>query len=209
MHLTRRDALRGTTATVAAIAAGGAVAARLAVDDPVIALVDEIRWIRQVWREADNAFEEAADTVGFYSSALDIDYDMITVKTNDLDNYWSRREILAAAERGDLTPKQRDQCLARVDTMQAKAAEIRRETGLDALAETVKANRDRYWELKNEICETPAISVNGILAKMRGFYEPDEEAVMIKGEDDLDDFPSEYAASIFRDLLRLTGELPA
>lgn len=30
-------------------------------------------------------------------------------------------DILAAAERGDLTPKQRNECLARVDAMQVKA----------------------------------------------------------------------------------------
>ena len=43
--LTRRAALKGGTVTVAAIAVTGAVAARIAVDDPVVALE------RQLWEE--------------------------------------------------------------------------------------------------------------------------------------------------------------
>ena len=43
--LTRRAALKGGTATVAAIAAGGAVAARVAVDGPLLDL--EQQWLRQ------------------------------------------------------------------------------------------------------------------------------------------------------------------
>ncbi len=51
--LTRRAALKGGTATVAAIAGAGAVAARLAVDDPVIALVEEIKRHGAAWSAID------------------------------------------------------------------------------------------------------------------------------------------------------------
>ena len=56
--LTRRAALQGGTATVAAIAVTGAVAARVAVDDPVIALVDEIKRRAAAWLAIDEGLEE-------------------------------------------------------------------------------------------------------------------------------------------------------
>ena len=56
--LTRRTALQGGTATVAAIAVTGAVAARVAVDDPVIALVDEIKRRAAAWLAIDEGLEE-------------------------------------------------------------------------------------------------------------------------------------------------------
>ena len=57
--LTRRAALRGGTATVAAIAVTGAVAARVAVDDPVIALVEEIKRHAAVWEGIDERLEKS------------------------------------------------------------------------------------------------------------------------------------------------------
>jgi hypothetical protein len=47
--LSRRAALRGGTATVATIAVTGAVAARVAVDDPVIAMIEEIKRHTAAW----------------------------------------------------------------------------------------------------------------------------------------------------------------
>ena len=54
-NISRRTALRGGTATVAAIAAGGAVAARIAVDDP---LMDLWHTRADLWRRADRLNEE-------------------------------------------------------------------------------------------------------------------------------------------------------
>ena len=56
---TRRAALRGGTATVAVIAGAGAVAARVAVEDPVIALVEEIKRHAAVWEGIDGELEES------------------------------------------------------------------------------------------------------------------------------------------------------
>ena len=52
MHISRRNALKGGTATVAAIAAGGAVAARLAVDDAAIEAAAKVYWSARSQYEA-------------------------------------------------------------------------------------------------------------------------------------------------------------
>ncbi len=168
MNITRRAALKGTAA-VAAVAAvpTAASAVTLAGDDPLIAAAEEIGRVSKMWSAADDAFEKAADEAGYHSHKLELDFDMIWVNTKDVDACWSRREIEEAAERGNLTPKQRDHFLAKVDAMQNQAAQIRRETGLEPLAQEVAANRKRYWELRKEICETPANSIKGVLAKFR------------------------------------------
>ena len=57
--LSRRAALKGGTATVAAIAVSGAVAARVAVDDPIIALVEEINRRAAAWFAIDERLEKS------------------------------------------------------------------------------------------------------------------------------------------------------
>jgi hypothetical protein len=57
--LSRRAALQGGTATVAAIAVTGAVAARIAVDDPVIALVEGIKRHAAAWFAIDEGLEKS------------------------------------------------------------------------------------------------------------------------------------------------------
>ena len=56
---TRRAALQGGTAAVAAIAGAGAIAARVAVDDPVVALVEEIKRHCAAWSAIDGRLEES------------------------------------------------------------------------------------------------------------------------------------------------------
>jgi hypothetical protein len=56
--LSRRTALKGGTAAVAVIAVTGAVAARVAVDDPVIAMVEEIKRRYAAWLAIDENLEE-------------------------------------------------------------------------------------------------------------------------------------------------------
>jgi hypothetical protein len=130
---------------------------------------------------------------------------MVRVNTKDIEACWSRHEIEEAAERGNLTPKQRDHFLAKADAMQNRATQIRREAGLESLAQEVDTNRTRYWELREEICSTPANSIKGVLAKFRGFYEQDEVEQMVAGDHPWDDLEAEYAGSIYRDLLRMAG----
>ncbi len=206
MNITRRAALKGTAA-VAAVAAVPTAASTvtLASDDPLITAAAEIRRVSKMWLAADEAFEKAADEAGYHSHQLELDFDMVLVKTKDLEAAWSRHEIEAAAERGDLTPKQRDRFLAKVDAMQDQAAQIRRETGLEPVAQEVAANRTRYWELRKEICKTPANSIKGVLAKFRGFYHEDEVEQMIAGDNPWDDLDAEYAGSVPRGDSSLAG----
>ena len=85
--------------------------------------------------------------------------------------------------------------------MQDQAAQIRRETGLEPLAQEVATNQARFWELRKEICETPATSIKGVLAKLRGFYEEDEvEEMIVRGG-----LEPDFAGSIYRDLERLAA----
>jgi hypothetical protein len=57
--LTRRAALQGGTAAVAAVAAAGTGAVHAAVDDPVIALVEEIKRHGAAWSAIDERLEES------------------------------------------------------------------------------------------------------------------------------------------------------
>ncbi len=57
--LTRRAALQGGSATVAATALTGVVAAPAAVDDPVIALVEEIKRRSAAWLAIDERLEKS------------------------------------------------------------------------------------------------------------------------------------------------------
>jgi len=57
--LSRRAALQGGTAAVTVIAGAGAVAARVAVDDPVITLVEEIKRYAAAWFAIDERLEES------------------------------------------------------------------------------------------------------------------------------------------------------
>ena len=66
--------------------------------------------------------------------------------------------------------------------------------------------RRRYWNLVDLACETPAVAVRGVLAKLRGFYNEDEITVMRRGGAPGDDLDKYWAASIYRDLERLAGE---
>ena len=56
--LSRRAALKGGTATMAAIAVTGAGAVHAAVDDPVIALIEEIKRRAAAWLAIDEGLEE-------------------------------------------------------------------------------------------------------------------------------------------------------
>ena len=63
-----------------------------------------------------------------------------------------------------------------------------------------------FWELQERLLDTTATTPRGVLAKMRGFYHDDEIAGLMAGEKP-DDLPADYAASIYRDLERLAGEV--
>ncbi len=64
----------------------------------------------------------------------------------------------------------------------------------------------RYWNLANQVCETPAVTVRGVLAKLHGFYNESEITFMRRGGVPGNDLGKIWTASIYRDLERLAGE---
>ena len=56
--LSRRAALKGGTATMAAIAVTGAAVARIAVDDPVFVALDELKRHTAIWYAIDEGLEK-------------------------------------------------------------------------------------------------------------------------------------------------------
>ena len=85
------------------------------------------------------------------------------------------------------------------------AERLRRELGIESLYQEREHWKARFWELQPRLLDTPATTTRGVLAKLRGFYHDDEIAGIMAGEEP-DDLPGDYAASIYRDLERLTGE---
>ncbi len=61
--------------------------------------------------------------------------------------------------------------------------------------------------LRARLLDTPATTTRGVIAKMRGFYHDGEVAQMMAGDDPDDALEPEFAASIYRDLERLAGEV--
>ena len=61
--------------------------------------------------------------------------------------------------------------------------------------------------MQARLLDTPATTTGGVLAKFRGFYGDDETADIMVGGDPCDPLPEDFAASIYRDLERLAGEV--
>ncbi len=205
MNITRRDALMGATA--AAVVTGAATAPLTSeaapADDPVIPLAQQLRAATDAWSSSIDAFEDAANRVGFDECYYD---GLIPVDTSDGRCTWGASEIREAAEAGRnhdrLTPDQRDAALAEIERRQRAGQELRRELGLEPLWQELERWKARFWDLQARVLATPATTPRGILAKLRGFYHHDEIAEMRAGGEPAD-LPAEWAASIYRDLERL------
>ena len=130
------------------------------------------------------------------------------VETPDGSCLWGASEIRAAAADGrsnySLTPDQRDSALAKLDWMKTDASKRRRDLGIESLYRERERWKARFWELRERVLDTPATTLGGILAKLRGFYHDDEIAAIRDGDYD-EDLPAEWAVSIYRDLERLAG----
>ncbi len=205
MQISRRGALMGATAAAAVVVAGVPVAG--AASDPVVGLVEQLRAAWQAWMAADDVYEEAAHEKGFNPLA---DHPVAHVKTADGGEYlWSPAEIQHAAtdgrRYGALTQEEADHHIAEAEAHQHEADRLRRERGLDPFKENVESWKGRYWQLQVEVLETPALTVAGVLAKMRGFYHDGEIAEIRAGGDPTDSLGQEWAASIYRDLEHLAG----
>ena len=217
MNITRRDALLGATAAAAvtgltavplAIKAVGVKAALAG--DPVIGLAAQVKAAYRTWIEADNAYEAVAHEAGYNIMA---DWEVTTGTTTNGERYhWGREEILQAAARSEewavrITPEERDRALAAIDTHQRKAARVRHDLGLDSIKERKNQTRSHWLDLEARMLDTPALTVAGVLAKMQSWYYDGEIEVMRSGGEPDQDIQTDLAASIYRDLERLAGEM--
>ena len=111
--LSRRAALQGGTATVAAIAVTGAVVARVAVADPMVSLIRETKAAGEAWDAAESALDKARHKVGYENAPI---WALVEVQTDHGPRIYGPSEIeLAATPEGcygtHITAEQRDRYL--------------------------------------------------------------------------------------------------
>ena len=220
--LTRRDALRGGTATVAVIAGAGAVAARVAVEDPVLVL--ERQW--QVMRE------ESERRTGFLIERMDqrpawaqpgpsgLGFDWGWPDVSDLPEFkdlcgssalanrptlemvekYNRHAEICADDDLEGLAKVKAEGRARVRALEARHQEkkdLERELGIHDWDERQQPHTDRMHELEEQMIGTPALTVAGIAAKLRywKYYEDPTQPGIVERS----------ALSALRDAERLAG----
>ena len=176
MSISRRTALATgaaaiTTAAIAAPLAHKAAATKAALaGDPAVALSQQLRAASQAWFDAIDAYEEAADSVGF-----NICYDdgLVNVESSDGLCTWGASEIREAAEDGRryhrITPEQRDAALAEIKRRKAEGHKVRRELGIKSSWQERGRWEVQFWDLRARLLDTPATTIDGVLAKMLGF----------------------------------------
>ena len=214
MSISRRDALLGATAaavvtgaTTAPLAMKAAGVKTALAGDPVIGLSEQLRAASEAWFSAIDAFEEATNRVGINDSYYS---GLVSVETPDGRACWGASEIKAAAEDGRnyyrLTPEERDAALAELERRQREYPVKCRELGIESLRQEREHWKAQFWDLQARLLDMPAVTVAGVLAKLRGFYHDEAIAQMRAGDDPDDGLEAEWAASIYRDLERLAGE---
>ena len=214
MSISRRDALLGATA---AAVVTGATAAPLAIKaalagDPVIDLAAQVKAAYQASLDADNIYEEVAHDAGW---SVCNDFCWTTVTTTTGQRYtWGRETILEAAARAEqeherrrITSEERDRALAAIDTQQRKAARVRHDLGLDSVKERKDQTRAQFIDLEARMLDMPALTVAGVLAKMQTWFCDGEIEDMRSGGEPDQEIQTDLAASIYRDLERLAGEV--
>ena len=206
LYSTSRRAVLAAGAAAVAVATVPVSAARsFSIEaDPAIGLSQQLRAANKAWSSAEDAYEEATNRVGLsicYGNGL------VTVETSDGPACWGAEEIKAAAEDGRLyhrlTPEERDAALAEIEREKNAAHKKRLELGIETLRQEVNHWKDQYCDLKARLLDTPATTLPGVLAKLRGFYHDGEIAQIRAGDDPTDALGVEWAASVYRDLERL------
>ena len=79
------------------------------------------------------------------------------------------------------------------------------EAGREALRAAQEAYGPQREVLEDQLIAMPARTLEGVLAKIRGWHGEDEQANMLAGGEPWDPLPECYVGSIYRDLVRLTG----
>ncbi len=196
-NISRRDALMGATA---AAVVTGAIAAPLALKsagvkaalggDTVQADDAHLEALYAEWRAAEDAEFAARDIADRTNFAARRSCGPCPL--HDLDNLKGEAAVRAIRA----TP---------IWEAKVKAAVARSDAA--ELYHRADALRERAYAAIDRLMDAPAHTPRGVLVKMRGFYYDDEIASMRDGGCFGDDLPGEHAASIFRDLERLAGEI--
>ena len=98
-------------------------------------------------------------------------WDFVRVEAEGRKFDWSKGEIeKAATAEGlhgvNLTTEQRDTYLAQLDELRRKGLNRYKELGLDTLYLENEHCRKAFWKSHRRVCETPAASVGGFVAKV-------------------------------------------
>ncbi len=210
MNITRRDALLGATAaaaitsatTMAPLASEVAGARAAPQGEPVIGLARQLRAASKAWESAEHNFGEAARRVGFDECSF---LGLVAVETSEGSRCCNAEEIREEAEHGRLSLEQRGAALAEIEQQQREGQELRRALGIAQLWRDLKHWTARFWDLEARLLDMPAATPRGICAKLRGFYHDDEIAQIRAGQVPDNNLPAEWAASVYRDLERLSG----
>ncbi len=222
--LSRRAALRGGTAvalSTEAITAAGAITARIAVEDPIVAL--EQQWhditgqVRGMWAYyekqegklpawakvgpdqigQDRGWPDVGDLPEFQEFRSPLNILSTRPSLKEVRSYNRHTESLSG---GEERKRRRAQGRARVRAWVAqnrRQEALERELGIDDIDGRVEPHLERRDGVEAEITNTPAASVEGIAAKLRLFAH--------YAELNPEDFVHGFALSALRDAQRLAG----
>ncbi len=176
MQITRRVALRGAAAVAAASTVPG-VANAVQVD-PLLDIIRALKEADTASSEAHQAQEEAEQRVGHKNVPH---WGIVEVETNQGPRFLGRGEIEEVAMPNGpyaarITAEQRDKYLAALDERERWGRERYRELELEPYLKESERLNERYWALLRQICETPAKSVEGFVAKVALYCDYEEAA---------------------------------
>jgi hypothetical protein len=226
-NISRRTALKGGTATVAVIAAGGAVAARVAIDEPVIALERQWKAMQAEMKRCSNFWCQQYDSMPAWARAgpdgkskghtpgwPDIS-DLPAFKGATGPEQLGKRPRLAEVRAFNLLVEDRARDypgrLAEVKVegrarvrawigRYRQVEDIERALGIHDWDNQMEPHHDRMSEVEQQMIDTPALTAEGIAVKLRfwNYIEgPRSESSAGVGEG--------FALSALRDAERLAG----
>jgi hypothetical protein len=196
--LTRRAALKGGTAIVAAIAVTGAVAARVAVDQDahLQSLAGQHNLIYSQWARSWDEEDRATDA--YHAARPERPVELIgRLRGSDGDDrpFFLDREQLDRWKAAHLSmwggtkhePKilnRHQESIAALETYEAECETVRRACGLAGAELRNKELCHKLYAIKDEALATRTLSFDGIKAKLRATINPDEVADWEREEKD-------------------------
>ncbi len=179
-EMTRRAALKGTAAVATCATAMAATDAIASINetDPLPDIIRALKEADAASSDAYHAQEDAEQRVGHKNIPH---WGIVEVETNQGPCFLGRGEIEEAAMPNGpyaarITAEQRDKYLGALDEQERLGRERYRELGLEPYLKESERLNERYWELLRQICETPAMSVEGFAAKVALYCDYEDAA---------------------------------